>query len=103
MSKTKSELVDDLVQKRKMTVQNAESVVEAIFAGIEQSLGRGEGVEIRGLGTFRVRSYKAYTGRNPKTGNVVYIGPKRLPHFKASKNLAARVNNSRAKNPLVRE
>ena len=101
MSKTKSELVEDLVQKRKMTWQHAESVVEAIFSGIEQCLGRGERLEIRGFGTFEVRSYKAYTGRNPKTGDVIYVGPKRLPHFKVSANMVARINNGHSRPSLV--
>jgi integration host factor subunit beta len=90
-SMTKAELVEHLAQKTKMSVQRTEFVVDAIFACMEQSLRRGERVEIRGFGTFQVRSYKGYTGRNPSTGDRVEVAPKRLPFFKVSKNLAAKI------------
>jgi hypothetical protein len=59
------------------------------------TLRRGEHIEIRGFGTFQVRSYKGYTGRNPSTGEIVEVAPKRLPFFKASKNLVASINGGR--------
>jgi len=64
---------------------------------MEQSLREDERIEIRGFGTFQVRSYKGYKGRNPKTGTHVEVAPKRLPFFKVSKNLAAEVNGGRAR------
>ena len=81
-----------------MSVQRAEFVVDAVFACMEQSMRRGERVEIRGFGTFQVRSYKGYAGRNPKTGEAIQVAPKRLPFFKVSKNLAAQVGGGREKN-----
>jgi integration host factor subunit beta len=94
-SVTKAELVEHLAEKRKMARRHAEIVVDAIFACMEQSLRRGERIEIRGFGTFQVRSYKGYEGRNPKTGNVVHVAPKRLPFFKVSKNLVAMIDAGR--------
>ena len=90
-------MIERLAQKKKMARHHAELVVEAIFTCVEQSLGRGERIEIRGFGTFQVRSYKGYEGRNPKTGDVVQVAPKRLPFFKVSKNLAAQIGGVREK------
>jgi len=56
------------------------------------ALEKGERVEIRGLGTFYVKNYGGYTGRNPKTGEVVAIKPKKLPFFKCGKGLRERIN-----------
>jgi len=64
---------------------------------MEQSLRRGERIEIRGFGTFQVRSYKGFQGRNPRTGTPVEVAAKRLPFFKVSKNLAAEVNGGRVR------
>ena len=94
---TKAELIERLSEKTKMSVQRAELVVNAVFACLEQSLRRGERIEIRGFGTFQVRSYKGYEGRNPKTGEAIQVAPKRLPFFKVSKNLATQVGGVREK------
>jgi integration host factor subunit beta len=94
---TKAELVERLAQKTKMSLQRAEFVVDAIFATMEQSLRRGERIEIRGFGTFQVRSYKGFEGRNPKTGEAIQVAPKRMPFFKVSKNLAAQMNRGHGK------
>jgi integration host factor subunit beta len=66
-----------------------------VFGCLEQSIRCGEKVELRGFGIFQVRSYRAYKGRNPRTGHVVAVRPKRPPHFKVSIELAARVNGGR--------
>jgi integration host factor subunit beta len=90
---TKAELIERVAQKKKkMARHHAELVVDAIFACMEQSLHRGERIEIRGFGTFQVRRYRGYEGRNPKTGTVVHVAPKRLPFFKVSGKLAAQMN-----------
>jgi integration host factor subunit beta len=60
-----------------------------------EALQRGEGIEIRGFGSFTVRPYKEYSGRNPRTGAPVPVPPKRLPFFKVGKELKELVNNSR--------
>jgi integration host factor subunit beta len=60
-----------------------------------QALQEGDGIEIRGFGSFTVRDYKAYEGRNPRTGDTVHVRPKRLAFFKVGKELRERVNQSR--------
>jgi integration host factor subunit beta len=67
-------------------------LVDTIFDCLEQALRRGERIEIRGFGSFEIRSYKAYQGRNPKTGVPVSVREKRLPFFKVGKELKERVN-----------
>jgi len=94
---TKAELVERLAEKKRMNGQHAKFVVDAIFACMEQSMRRGERIEIRGFGTFQVRSYKGYEGRNPQTGKTIAVPPKRLPFFKVGKNLAAKMNGGQRK------
>jgi integration host factor subunit beta len=61
-----------------------------------EALRRGEGIEIRGFGSFSIREYKEYEGRNPRTGETVHVRPKRLAFFKVGKELRERVNNGRS-------
>jgi integration host factor subunit beta len=82
---TKADLVERLAQEKKMARQHAELLVDTVLACIEQSLCRGERIEIRGFGTFQVRSYKGQVGRNPKTGKTIQVAPKRLPFFQPSR------------------
>ena len=89
---TKSELIDAVALHSKIAKRQAEQVVNCIFDTITASLERGEGIEIRGFGSFTVREYKAYNGRNPSTGQAVSVPPKRLPFFKVSKELKELVN-----------
>jgi len=96
-SMTKADLVERLAQEKRMARQHAELLVDTVFATMEQSLGRGERIEIRGFGTYQIRSYKGYTGRNPSTGETVHVAPKRMPFFKASKNLVASINDGQKK------
>src|SRR3954451_6988267 len=70
-------------------------VVNCVFEAMTEALQKGEGIEIRGFGSFTVRPYKAYSGRNPRTGAPVPVPPKRLPFFKVGKELKELVNNSR--------
>jgi integration host factor subunit beta len=74
----------------------AEQLVNAIFDAIEQALGRDERVEIRGIGSFEVRIYRGYMGRNPRTGATVEVKPKRLAFFKVGKELKDRVQRGAA-------
>lgn len=90
---TKSELIDSLAQKSKITKSRAEEVVNCVFDTMTAALERGEGIEIRGFGSFTVRSYKPYSGRNPRTGETVSVPNKRLPFFKVGKELKELVNN----------
>ena len=92
---TKSELIDAMAARANLTKARAELVVNCIFDAMTEALERGEGIEIRGFGSFTVRPYKAYSGRNPRTGEPVSVPAKRLPFFKVGKELKELVNNSR--------
>lgn len=89
---TKSELIDAVAERTKITKSRAEQVVNCVFDAMTASLERGEGIEIRGFGSFTVREYKAYNGRNPRTGRPVPVPEKRLPFFKVGKELKELVN-----------
>ncbi len=89
---TKSELIEAVAGRLKLPKGKAELVVNCLFQSMVDSLKRGEGIEIRGFGSFTVREYKAYEGRNPRTGEPVQVRPKRLPFFKVGKDLRERVN-----------
>ena len=89
---TKSELVDVLSEKLKLPKGKAESLVDLVFNSMEEALKRGERIEIRGFGSFEIRSYKSYEGRNPRTGEPVAVRPKRLPFFKVGKELKERIH-----------
>lgn len=92
---TKSELIEAITNRGEITKARAELVVNCVFDTMTEALQRGEGIEIRGFGSFTVRPYKAYTGRNPRTGQAVRVPAKRLPFFKVGKELREIVNNSR--------
>lgn len=91
---TKSELIERVAQESGLTKGRAEMVVNTIFDSMTSALIAGDGIEIRGFGSFTVRQYKSYEGRNPRTGDVVHVAPKRLPFFKVGKELRERVNGS---------
>jgi integration host factor subunit beta len=92
MAMTKSELIEAVAERTKITKSRAELVVNCVFDAMTAALERGEGIEIRGYGSFTVRDYKEYDGRNPRTGNQVSVPPKRLPFFKVGKELKTLVN-----------
>ncbi len=93
---TKSELVDIIATRQEhITRREAEVVVNTIFAAIGDALARQERVELRGFGSFYTKQRNARTGRNPKTGETVYVPAKVVPQFKPGKNLRERVDQSR--------
>jgi integration host factor subunit beta len=92
---TKSELIDAIAGRGELTKARAELVVNCVFDAMTQALQRGDGIEIRGFGSFTVRPYKPYNGRNPRTGQPVPVPAKRLPFFKVGKELKELVNSSR--------
>ncbi len=92
MTVTKSELIERISEKLKLPNGKAEQIVNCVFDSMVKALQDGEGIEIRGFGSFTVRQYKAYEGRNPRTGETVHVAPKRLPFFKVGKDLRERVN-----------
>ena len=96
---TKSDLIEHLCTVEKLPKGRAELLVNTIFDCLEQSLRRGERIEIRGFGSFEIRHYRSYQGRNPRTGSTVAVKPKRLPFFKVGKELKERVNAAAGKKP----
>ncbi|MBK9260782.1 MAG: integration host factor subunit beta [Polyangiaceae bacterium] len=93
---TKSELIDAIAGRGELTKARAELVVNTVFDAMIEALEQGEGIEIRGFGSFTMRPYKPYSGRNPRTGQAVSVPAKRLPFFKVGKELKELVNQSRA-------
>ena len=88
----KLELVEALIEESGLVKSEAAAVVDMFFNEMANALEKGERVEIRGLSSFYVKKYKAYSGRNPKTGERVEIAPKKLPFFKCGKELKERVD-----------
>jgi integration host factor subunit beta len=89
----KSDLIAILVAKQKLTQKQAEATIETIFDSMKSALCQGENIEIRGLGAFHVKTYEGYNGRNPKTGEVIPVKPKRGILFRTGKELRDRVNH----------
>jgi integration host factor subunit beta len=92
---TKADLIAVVADKLKLPWARAELLVDQIFSCMTEALQQGQGIEIRGFGSFTVRDYKAYEGRNPRTGDTVHVRPKRLAFFKVGKELRERVNHGR--------
>jgi integration host factor subunit beta len=90
---TKADLVEKVANVAELTKKDAEILVEVVFECIIDSLNRGEKIELRGFGSFRVRSRNSRRGRNPKTGASVDIPAKRVPYFKPGKELKELIND----------
>jgi len=90
----KSELIENLAERADITLAKAEEVVDLFFDGIADTLCKNHRVEIRGFGAFTVREYKAYEGRNPKTGEKITVPPKCLPFWKTGMELKQRVDSA---------
>ncbi|MBC2734486.1 MAG: integration host factor subunit beta [Desulfobacteraceae bacterium] len=90
----KSDLMMALKENVNLSRQEAENIVNVFFQSIEDSLGSGGRVEIRGFGSFTVNGYKSYVGRNPKTGERIRVPSKKLPFFKVGKELKEMVDIS---------
>jgi integration host factor subunit beta len=88
----KIDLIQALKDSNNLTRSEAEKIVTLFFDKIAEALSQGERVEIRGLCSFFVKKYNAYTGRNPKTGEKVKVARKKLPFFKVGKELKERVD-----------
>ena len=87
----KSELIESLAVKKSLSFKKAEEVINTLFASMTDALLSGDRIEIRGFGSFVVKEYDAYTGRNPKTGEFVQVKAKKLPFFKVGKDLKEKV------------
>lgn len=88
----KSELIKALAEEANISIEDAASIVNIFFDSMKKSLFNGDRVEIRGFGSFKIKEYEGYSGRNPKTGQTVEVVPKRLPFFRAAKELKEFIN-----------
>ncbi len=91
---TKSELIQRLAERNPhLYLRDVEKIVETVFEEITSALANGDRIELRGFGAFSVKHRDARTGRNPRTGETVYVEAKRLPFFKTGKALRERLND----------
>ena len=88
----KSELIKTLAEENDISTDEAAMVVNIFMNSIKDALKQGDRVEIRGFGSFKLKDYGGYIGRNPKTGEVVEVEPKRLPFFRSGKELKEFLN-----------
>ena len=89
----KSDLAKIIAEKGQLSTRNAETFVNLIFDAMSNALMKEERIEIRGFGSFTIRYYAAYEGRNPKKETPISVPAKRLPHFKAGRDITDRINN----------
>ena len=94
---TKTELIEALSNEAGLTRSKAKDVVKTVFNNMANALARGDRVEIRGFGTFKVKHYDGYTGHNPKTGKPIKVKPKKLPFFKCGNELKEMVDTHRSR------
>jgi len=88
---TKSEFISCLAKQRDLSIIQAEEIVQTVFDSMSEALVSGDRIELRGFGSFCVKEYDGHTGRNPKSGDVVDIKPKKLPRFRVGKPLSERI------------
>lgn len=88
----RSDLINALKEEANLSRKDSEKIVDTFFETITDTLASGERVEIRGFGSFTVKKYKPYTGRNPKTGVQIRVPAKKLPFFKVGKELKEMVD-----------
>ena len=89
----RSDLIETLKNEEGVSRKAAEKVVDTFFGTISDTMASGERVEIRGFGSFTVKKYKSYVGRNPKSGEKISVPPKKLPFFKVGKELKDMVDS----------
>jgi len=90
----KSELIQKLSEDASIPPKIAEIAVNTVFSSMTDALIKGEGIEIRGFGSFKVREYRGRTGNHPRTGTTIEIAPKKRPFFKVGKELRERINGN---------
>ena len=91
----KSELIEALAQDINVPHREAAAITNTVIDTMTEALSRGESIEIRGFGSFVIKNYDSYEGRNPKTGKKIKVRPKKLPFFKVGKDLREQVNHNR--------
>ena len=98
---TKAALIEEVAEVASLTKRRAEIVVDTVFGSIVETLHRGEKVELRGFGSFRLRRREPHRGRNPRTGDRVEVPSKRVAYFTPGKELKALINRAPAQPILV--
>ena len=93
---TKAVLVEEVARVADLTKKHSEIIVDTVFRSIIEALHRGEKIELRGFGSFRLRRREPRKGRNPKTGDKVDVPSKRVPYFKPGKELKELINSKEA-------
>ena len=88
----KSELIEALAQDINVPHREAAAITNTVIDTMTEALANGESIEIRGFGSFVIKEYESYEGRNPKTGKKIQVQPKKLPFFKVGKDLREKVN-----------
>lgn len=88
----RSDLINQLKNDAEISKKDAEKVINTFFGAISETLASGDRVEIRGFGSFTVKKYKPYVGRNPKSGQKITVTSKKLPFFKVGKELKGMVD-----------
>jgi integration host factor subunit beta len=96
----KSQLIENVACRAGISVKDSDFFVNAFFNLLKKAMSRGERIEVRGFGSFSLKNYRAYLGRNPKTGSSIIVKPKRLPSFRPSKDLKEMVNPDSVSTPL---
>jgi len=92
----RSDLIAMLAERSNLPMTQAEAVVNLIFEKMRDTMVEGGRIEIRGFGSFVVKEYEGYQGRNPKTGEPIPVPPKKLPFFKVGKELKERIDTYEA-------
>ncbi|MEI7449038.1 MAG: HU family DNA-binding protein [Desulfomonile sp.] len=90
----KSDLIVSVAKEAELPLRKAEEIVNLVFDTMSKALVDGDRIEIRGFGSFMVKEYKGYTGRNPKTGQQISVTDKKLPFFKTGKELKEKVDSA---------
>ena len=89
----KSELIEALAQEVDLPHREEAAVTNTIIETMIAALAKGDNIEIRGFGSFVIKNYRSYEGRNPKSGKKIEVAPKKLPFFKVGKELREQVNS----------
>lgn len=89
---TRSDLIELLAERKSISIATAEAIIHEIFRSMSDTLVAGNGIEIRGFGSFEIRNYEGHAGRNPMSGETIMVKPKKLPFFKVGKELKERIS-----------
>ena len=91
---TKADLIHMIAEKGRLQHKQSEIVINLVFDMMSEALKNDQRIEIRGFGSFVNRTYGSYQGRNPKTGQIVQVPPKKVPFFKVGKELKEMVDGT---------